>query len=96
MNKKLKDTRSSPYFEPDSDWLRLHKADIKAIQNLMVGTASEAQQKRAIMFILEDLCGRDGNQYHLSQRDTDFALGKKFVGDHIVGAIKAPLGQIKE
>ncbi len=93
-----RDTRAKklPYFEPDEAWMAKHKNAILALQALYEGKANEGQQQHALKFILEDLCDRMGNQYFPTQRDTDFALGKKFVGDHIVGAINAKTGQIKE
>ena len=91
-----KDSRKSAYWEPDGKWLTKHKGSIKAVQALWTGSANEGQQVAAMHFILDVLCDRMGTQYYPDQRETDFALGKKFVGDLIAGAIKAKLGQIKE
>lgn len=91
-----KDSRRAPYWEPTADWLTKHKVAIAAVKAVYEGIANEGQQKLALAFIMEELCERTINQYFPSQRDTDFALGKKFVGDHIAGIVKAKLGQIQE
>ena len=88
--------KNPAYWEPDSKWAIANKEKIRAVQAVWSGTANEAQQKLALTYIVDDLCGRSSNQYYPSERDTTFALGKKFVGDHIAGAINAKLGKIKE
>lgn len=55
-------------------------ADVNAFQALKAGTADADQQRRALNWILQaagtfDLSYRPG-----SQRDSDFAEGKRFVG----------------
>lgn len=73
-----------------------HKHAIAAVKAVYEGVANEGQQTMALSFIMDELCDRTINQYFPSQRDTDFALGKKFIGDHIAGIVKVKLGQIKE
>lgn len=94
----MPDTRGKnpAYWEPDKKWLAEHKNAIRAIKALWTGSANEGQQKLALTFILETLCNRSGNQFYANERETTFALGKKHVGDHIVGAINAKLGQIED
>ena len=94
----LMDDRASrpAYWVPDQQWQIENKEKIRAIQAVWSGTANEGQQIMALSFIVDDLCGRASNQYYPSERDTIFALGKKFVGDHIAGAINAKLGKIQE
>lgn len=66
-------------------------ADANAIKALVVGTADEFQQKRAVNWIVNVLCGT----YDLSirgddaggDRGTTFAEGKRFVGLQIVKLI---------
>lgn len=84
------------YWEPDEKWLIANKEKIRALQAVWSGTANEGQQVMAITFIVDDLCARASNQFYPTERDTAFALGKKFVGDHIAGAINAKLGKIQE
>ena len=93
MDKRAK---SPAYWEPDEKWLIVNKEKIRALQAVWSGTANEGQQMTAITFIINDLCARAENQYYPSERDTTFALGKKHVGDHIVGAINAKVGKIQE
>jgi hypothetical protein len=92
------DDRSSrpAYWIADAKWQAQNKEKIRAIQAVWSGTANESQQMLAISFIVDDLCGRASNQFYPTERDTAFALGKKFVGDHIAGAINANLGKIQE
>lgn len=68
-------------------------ADIGAIKALFRGDAEEHQQKRAIDWILFKVCGLGDQQYWPeSQRDTDFALGKRFVALQIVKLSKLTAG----
>lgn len=73
------------------------KPDVAALQALATGTANEGQQQRALKFIIETVA----NTYDLayqpnSSRDTDFALGRAFVGQQLVKLIKLPLSTIKD
>lgn len=88
--------RRAAYWEPTESWTIANKENIKALQAVWAGTATEGQQIKALSFIIDGLCDRSSNQYFESERDTSFALGKKFVGDHIAGAINAKVGKIKE
>jgi len=87
---------SPAYWEPDQKWLTANKENIRAIQAVWAGTANENQQVMALSYIVDGLCNRAGNQFYPTERDTSFALGKKFVGDQIAGAINAKLGKIQE
>jgi len=88
--------RRAAYWQPDKEWQAKNKEKIRALQAVWTGTANEGQQQLAMTFIVDDLCERSVNQYYPTDRDTAFALGKKFVGDHIAGAINAKLGKIQE
>lgn len=73
------------------------KADAAALQALATGTANEGQQKRALQYVIETAA----NTYDLayqpnSPRDTDFALGRAFVGQQLVKLLKQPLSTIKD
>lgn len=87
------DTRKEKpaYFEIDQAWIETHKSSIRALKSLREGVATQAEQILALNYILDVLCARASNQYYPSERDTTFALGRKFVGDQIVGAINAPM-----
>lgn len=69
------------------------RTDVWAMKALAAGTANEAQQKRALDWILRIACGvGDTTYYPDSERDSAFANGKRFVGLEIVGLLnmKAP------
>jgi hypothetical protein len=56
-----------------------------AMQAVMYGRASEEQQKRAMRFLLNEICGTYDLSYRpTSDRDTAFAEGKRFVGLQLV------------
>jgi len=63
---------------------RYEDADIYAVQALAGGTANSGQQKRALEWILIDLCGVRDLSFRTGaeegRRATDFAEGKRFVG----------------
>lgn len=92
----VRDSRRPPYWEPDAQWLTKYKSYIAAVKAVFEGTATADQQRRALDFILEEFCERNISHFFPNQRDTDFALGKKFVGDMIAQVINTKLGQIKE
>ena len=66
-----------------------------AVQAVANGNASADQQKRAIAWIVGTLCGTYDLAFrpddHGGSRDTDFALGKAFVGQQIVKLLKLHL-----
>ena len=93
----MDDRKARPaYWIADEKWQARNKDKIRALQSVWAGNANEGQQIMAISFIIDDLCGRSSSQFYESERDTNFALGKKFIGDHIAGAINAKLGKIQE
>lgn len=79
-----------------ADW---QIADASAIQALLRGDATPDQQKRALHYIVETLCGtydfpfRPGPE---GERDTTLALGKLLVGQQIVKMAKVSLSKIQE
>lgn len=83
------------YWEPDNKWIAANEQKIRALKAVWSGTANEGQQVMALSFIIDDLCERSGNQFYSTDRETTFALGKKFIADHIVGAINAKLGKLQ-
>jgi hypothetical protein len=59
--------------------------DGHAVQAVMYGRASEEQQKRAMKFIVHQLCATYDLSYRpSSDRDTAFAEGKRHVGLQLV------------
>lgn len=72
------------------DW---ELSDASAIQALNRGEASPEQQQRALKFIIEMIAGTYDMAYRpASARDTDFALGRAFVGQQIVKLLKVSIG----
>lgn len=67
-------------------------ADVSAIQALMIGEATPEQQKRAMFWIVEKACATYQPSFwpggEEGQRNTDFAEGKRFVGNSIVKMTK--------
>ena len=66
-------------------------ADAVAIRCLLEGTADADQQRRGMRWIIEKCCGtydmafRPGQE---GQRNTDFCLGRQFVGQQIIALPK--------
>jgi len=63
-------------------------ADVTAFQAMMAGTAEPSQQRRVLDVLIVKLSGTYEFHYHESQRDTDFALGRAFVGQQIVKLLR--------
>lgn len=67
------------------------------VQALMRGEATKEQQQRFMQFLIMDVCGTYRMSFiPLSRRKSDFAEGKRFVGNQIVGLGKANLARMKE
>lgn len=72
-------------------------ADSYAIRALIQGEASEAQQKRAVKCIIEEICGTYSMTFDpKSERETSFNEGKRHVGRVLVGIANVNLGTIQE
>jgi hypothetical protein len=93
--RKRKPSGIEPWTPPEYDDLTV--IAIKAVAN---GTASDDQQRRAMRFIVEQVCAT----YDLSfrpgglegARATDFAEGRRFTGTQIVKLINLPLNAIRK
>lgn len=73
-------------------------ADVTAIQALYNGTAEEYQQKRAIQWLIEVACATYDQSYYPGdegRRDTDFAEGRRFVGNTLVKMTRLNLSQLR-
>lgn len=81
------------------DPLDLDVQEIRAIKAVAAGTANDGQQRRAIEVIVHKFAGtydqsfRPGSDGH---RATDFAEGKRFVGNRIVHTLKRTVDETKE
>ena len=75
------------------------KADAAALQAMRRGEATPDQQLRALEYIVETICDRNGMSFRPGPegaRDTDFAEGRRFVGNQIVKLTNMPLNKIEE
>lgn len=75
------------------------KADVAALQAMRRGEANADQQLRALEYILDTICDRTGMSFRPGPdgaRDTDFAEGRRFVGNQIVKLTNLPLSKIKD
>lgn len=74
-------------------------ADVSAIQALMRGDANEDQQRRAFGFIVERIAGTYDMSFRPEQfggsRATDFAEGKRHVGNTLVKLSKLNLAKMR-
>lgn len=71
------------------------KADVYALKALAAGVASESQQRRALEWIIKACGVADTTHFPDSQRDTDFANGKRFVGLEIVSKVNFPSAKLE-
>ena len=72
-------------------------ADILALQTLARGEADAPMQRRALDFIVR-MSRNDGALYFPGEngrRDTDFALGRYFVGEQIVTLLKVNISRLR-
>lgn len=77
--------------------VRWEKADAAAIQALMRGDAPPHLQQRALKYIIEQLCGTYDLSFRpVSERDTCFAEGKRFVGLQLVKCTHLNLAAFKD
>jgi hypothetical protein len=70
--------------------------DATAMQALASGTANDGQQKRALDWIIKDACALPLWAYRESQRETDIALGRQFVGQQIMGLLKVNVSTLRK
>jgi hypothetical protein len=73
------------------------KLEAASIQAVATGTASERQQKRAMQWIVHNLCEINGLSYRPNNdSDTTFAEGKRFVGLQLSKIINTNIDTLKE
>lgn len=74
-------------------------ADAAALQALQRGNATPEQQKRALVWVIENAAATYQTSYRRggpeADRETAFSEGRRFVGNLIVGALKLKLGQLR-
>lgn len=70
-------------------------ADVSAIQACFEGRADEHQQRRAMAFIVNEIADTYNLAYRPdSIRETDFMLGRQFVGQALVMMSKANMQKL--
>lgn len=79
-----------------SDPAPFSSSDAAALQALGAGTANDGQQKRALDWILKNACGLPIWAYRADERETYVALGRQFVGQQIMGVLKANISALKK
>ena len=78
----------APYLPP-----KYEEADYGAIKALARGDAPAHLQQRALNLIIYTICSTYDQSYRPGddgRRDTDFAEGKRFVGNQLLKLLKAP------
>lgn len=66
-----------------------------AVKALAAGNANEEQQKRALKWIIEDLCKTYDWAFNPTDRDTCVMLGMQLVGKQIVHEINLSPAKLK-
>lgn len=72
--------------------------DVTALQALQRGEADAELQQRALKWIIEKACGTYDMQYRPGEdgkRDTDFSLGRQFVGQQIVKLLRVDVSKLR-
>lgn len=76
------------------------KSDVYAIKALQLGTATPDQQKMALHWIINVCADTYGMSFRPGgvegQRETDFAEGKRFVGNQIVKLVNYDVSLLKQ
>lgn len=73
--------------------------DVVAVKALAQGSATPDQQKRALHFIIVDVCKVDDEPFCPGvegQRATDYALGKRRVATYLRSLLSADIRQFKK
>lgn len=66
-----------------------------AARALAAGTATEHQQKEFVAWLVLQACGNAYPPYQASDRDTAFALGRRFVADQFHGLLTVNLDALR-
>jgi len=73
--------------------------EVAAWQAIAQGNATKDQQILALKWLLEGPCAINDLQYRPGEdgrRDTDFALGKRYVGQQVVKLIKIDIAALRK
>lgn len=94
-------TRRKPVAAASAPWLppAYELADATALQALQRGVADPDQQRRALDWIIKQAAGTYDLAYRPGgvdgSRDTDFALGRQFVGQQVVKLLNLAVGALR-
>lgn len=66
-----------------------------AARALAEGKAVEHQQKEFVAWLVREACGNAYPPYHHTDRDTSFALGRRFVADQFHGLLTVNLDSLR-
>lgn len=83
--------------KPNAPWtpVSYSEKEVRYIQALARGDATPEQQRGALDWIINSVCGTyDLPYYPESIRDSDFAQGKRFVGLQLVKMLKIISGNL--
>jgi hypothetical protein len=85
--------KPAPLWAP-ADW---NDDDARALKALQAGNAGEAQQQRALAWIINRACMTYDEPFHPDNpRVTDFILGRRNVGLQIVKLLNVRLGALQK
>lgn len=81
-----------PFHPPKYD-----KQVVIAFQMVHEGKGSPGQQQMVIDYVINEICRTyDMSYFPDNQRDTDFAEGKRFVGNEVIKLLKLKVGRLEE
>ncbi len=91
--------REPKLFEPWAPPPTLKLAHVAAIKALFAGTATAEQQRVAMVFLVEDICGFSDEPFcpgEDGRRSTDYALGKRRVATVLNSIRNADIKKFKD
>lgn len=90
---KIRADRLKPVKLPNpTDPATFDEVIVYGLHGLADGNASAQQQKKVLEWIINQASRANGVHYFPDhQRNTDYALGRAFVGQQIIGILKIPM-----
>ncbi len=70
-------------------------ADIAAIKAVNAGNADIEQQKRAMGFIIKNMCQVGSLSFNVDPHVEGFCEGKRLIGIQLINIIETPINQFK-
>lgn len=90
--------REPKLFEPWAPPVPTH-SEVAAVKACFEGRATEQQQRDAMAYIVNKACATYEDQFcpgDEGRRNTDYALGKRRVGLHLVSLLHTPLKNFRD